>query len=112
MWSMAVTAHADLTRCSESCYVNSVTDSVTRSGYMYTKSLCRRCQINMIIRCFMIHIEQIVIQIADTAFSTNPVKTDGFKCKISHNCIDVMSQCLIYFDKYLFSRHHTSGYIM
>ena len=66
----------------------------------------------MVVRCFVVDIEQIVIQIADAAFGADTVKADGFKGKIRHNRIDVMGQCLIHFDKNFFPRNQTSGYIV
>ena len=40
VWCMAVTTHADLARCAESCYMYGMADTVSRSGYMYAEFLC------------------------------------------------------------------------
>ena len=110
--SVAVTSHTDFSRRSKSCHMNGMADSISRSGYVDAEFFCRRCQINMVVRCFVVDIEQIVIQIADAAFGADTVKADGFKGKIRHNRIDVMGQCLIHFDKNFFPRNQTSGYIV
>ena len=62
----------------------------------------------MVIRCFVIYIQKVVIQITYAALCADPVKTDGFKSQIGHNGVDIVCKCLIDFDEYLFSRYHAS----
>ena len=61
MWCVAVTTHADLSRCSETCYVDSVADTVSRSGYMNSETFGCRLKIDVVVRCFEVYIEKIVV---------------------------------------------------
>ena len=44
----------------------------------------------MVIRRLIVHIEQVMVQVADTALRADPVKSDRFKCQVCHNGIDVV----------------------
>ena len=59
----------------------------------------------MVVRIHAVYIQQIVIQIADTALGAHPVKPNSLESQIGHHGIDIVGKGLIYFDKNLFSRN-------
>ena len=58
---MAVTSHAQLARNTKARYMNRMTDAVARSGNMYAIAFCHRLQVNVVIRSFVIQIQQVVV---------------------------------------------------
>ena len=62
----------------------------------------------MVIRCLVVYIQKVVIQVTYAALCADPVKTDGFKSQIGHNGVDIVCKCLIDFDKNFFPRNHAS----
>ena len=86
-----------------------MTDAVAGPGYIHSEPLRRGLEINMVIRRLVVHIQQVVIQIAHAAFRAHPVQADGLKGQISHNRIDVVSQGLVHPDKHFLPRNHVAG---
>ena len=60
----------------------------------------------MVIRRLIIQIKQVVIQIAYAGLYLRPVKSNGLKCQVCHNCIDIMGKCLIYLQKNFLPKNH------
>ena len=58
---MAVAAHTQLARNTKARYVNRMADTVARSGNMYAIAFCHRLQVNVVIRSFVIQIQQVVV---------------------------------------------------
>ena len=59
----------------------------------------------MVIRCLVVDLEQVVINIADGQFGPHPVQVQGFKSQIGHDRIDVVGQGLIHRHFDFLARH-------
>ena len=66
----------------------------------------------MIVRRLVIHIEQVVIQVADAALCPHAVQTDRLEREIRHNRVDIVRQRLVDIKKNFLSGNHASRYVM
>ena len=105
MGGMAVTPHADFTRHTEPCHMNRVTYAISRPRQIDTILPRHRLEVDVVVRSHAVYIQQIVIQIADTALGAYPVKPNSLKSQIGHHGVDIVGKGLIYFDENLFSRN-------
>ena len=87
---VAVATHRQLSGSAKPCNMYSMTDAISRSGYINSVFFCNRLQINMIIRCFIIQVQQIVIQVTHACFYLCPIQANLLKGQIRHNCVNIM----------------------
>ena len=103
---VAVPAHAKRPRLAEARHVHGVADAVAGAREIDAVFTRRGLQINVVVRRHVVHVEQIVVEIADAALGAHAFKPDGLKGQIGHNGVDVVCQSLVHRDKQLFTRYH------
>ena len=87
---VAVAAHGDLSRDSESGHMDRMADAVAGPGHINAELFGGGLQIDMVVRSHVVHIEQIVVQIADGALRPHPGQPHRLKGQIGHDRVDVV----------------------
>ena len=107
---MAVAAQEQSPRLAKPAALQSMADAVPGFGQDQTVFLSNGLQVNMVIRSFVVDLQQVVVNVADGQFGPYPVQVQGFKSQISHNRIDVVGQGLIHRHFDFLARHQISRF--
>ena len=107
---MAVAAQKQSPRFAEAAALQGMADPVSCLGKDQPVFLGNGLQIDMVIRCFVVDLQQIMIDVADGQFGPDPFQVQCLKSQIGHNGVDVMRQGLIHCHLDFFSRHQTGRF--
>ena len=108
MGGVAVAAHADLARNAKACHMNGMANAVARARNIHAVLAGHRLQINVIIGGHIVHIQQVVVQIAYAALGAHARQANGFKGKVGHHSVDVVGQGLVNLNENFFTGFHAA----
>lgn len=109
---VAVATHADLARHAKAGRMHCMADAVARPRDPHAALPRSRLQIDVVVRRFMVDVEQVVVQVAHTALRAHPGQADGLKGQIGHHRVDIVGQGLVYPEKNFFPGRQTALHIM
>ena len=89
--------------------MNGVHDAVPRPRQPNAVVLRQGLQENVVVRRLAIHVEQIVIQIANGHLGLDPRNADAFKSEVRHNRVDIVRQRLVHLQRNIRARCHEAS---